>query len=135
MKNIVVLLVHFFTTLAKRWGPGGVRAVVAENFLLKQQLLLLKRSAHRAPNLIALDRGVMGLCSLLMKPGRILQAAIGVKPATLLKFHRALKARQYRLLFASSRRGKRPQGPLASAHPGHRGDETPQSPLWLSPDR
>ncbi len=32
-------------------GTRGIRAVLAENFLLKQQLLVMRRSRWRAPNL------------------------------------------------------------------------------------
>ena len=86
--------------------------MVAENLLLKQQLLLLKRSSCRAPNLTPFDRGFLGLCSLVLSTRRMLRSAIVLKPATLLKFHRALKARKYRLLFSSLRRGKPgPKGP------------------------
>jgi hypothetical protein len=31
MKNLLDLLVHLLTTVAKRLGPGGARAVVADN--------------------------------------------------------------------------------------------------------
>ena len=50
MKDIVILLVHLLTTVAKLLGPGGTKAVIAENFLLKQQLLVVTRSRRRAPN-------------------------------------------------------------------------------------
>jgi len=36
-------------TIAKLCGPGGVRAVMAENLLLKQQLIVLRRARRRAP--------------------------------------------------------------------------------------
>jgi hypothetical protein len=32
-------------------GPGGLRSVVAESVLVKQQLLILNRSRQRSPNL------------------------------------------------------------------------------------
>jgi len=35
-------------------GPGGVRAVIAENLLLRQQLIVLRRGRHRARNLTRL---------------------------------------------------------------------------------
>ena len=44
MKDIVILLVHLLTTVAKLLGPGGTKAVIAENLLLKQQLLVVTRS-------------------------------------------------------------------------------------------
>jgi hypothetical protein len=36
MKDLLILLAHLFTTVAKLLGPGGARAVVAESLLMKQ---------------------------------------------------------------------------------------------------
>ena len=49
MRDLVILFVHAITTLARLVGPGGVRSVVAESVLVKQQLLILNRSRQRAP--------------------------------------------------------------------------------------
>jgi hypothetical protein len=38
-------------TLAKLMGHGGVKAVVADSLLLKQQLLVINRSRQRAPKI------------------------------------------------------------------------------------
>jgi hypothetical protein len=46
---------------AKLCGPGGVRAVIAENLLLKQQLIVLRRARQRAPNLALSNRLICGL--------------------------------------------------------------------------
>src|SRR3981081_4338382 len=81
--------------------PGGVRAVIAENLLLKQQLIVLRRARHRAPNLTLRDRLLCGFGSLFLSPGRIRKVAIGVRPSTLLAWHQAL-VRKYRRLFSSS---------------------------------
>ncbi len=90
MRDLLVLLVHFLTTLARLLGPGGTRAVIAETLLIKHQLVILNRSRRRAPNLTAADRIVMGLCTLFMNPSRIRKVAAALKPATLLAFHREL---------------------------------------------
>jgi hypothetical protein len=37
--------VHLVVVAAKFCGPGGVRAVIAENLLLKQQLIVLRALA------------------------------------------------------------------------------------------
>ena len=108
MRDLLVLLVHFLATLARLLGPGGTRAVIAETLLIKHQLVILRR----APNLTAVDRIVMGLCTLFMNPSRIRKVAATLKPTTLLAFHRALKERKYRRLFSPQRRGKPgPRGP------------------------
>jgi hypothetical protein len=63
MKNTIVLLVHLLARLATLLGTGGTRAVLVENILLKQQLLILQRSRRRAPNLRTTDRLLFGFCS------------------------------------------------------------------------
>ena len=109
MRDLVILFVHVIATLARLVGPGGVRSVVAESVLVKQQLLILNRSRQRAPNLRSSDRLVAGLCALLIRPARLIHSAIVLKPSTLLGLHRTLRNRQYRLLFSSKR--KRRPGP------------------------
>ena len=112
MRDLLVLLVHLLTTLARLLGPGGTRAVVAETLLVKHQLVILNRPRRRAPNLTAMDRIVMGLCTLFMNPSRIRKVAATLTPATLLGFHHALKARKYSRLFSSQRTGRPgPKGP------------------------
>jgi putative transposase len=114
MRIAACLIIHFFASLAKLARPGGARSLLAETVLIKHQLLVLQRGRRRAPNLTTWDRVVLGLCCLMMTPGRIAKAAVVVRPATLLKFCDALKARKYRRLFSAKRRGKPgPKGPSA----------------------
>lgn len=82
--------------------------MIAENLLLKQQLIVLRRGRQRAPNLTRRDRLLCGFGSLFLGPGRIRTVAIGLRPSTLLAFHQALVRRKYRRLFSSS---PRPQTP------------------------
>ena len=89
-------------------GPGGVRAIISENLLLEQQLIVLGRSRRRAPNLQVGDRLLFGVLSLFLSPERIRKVAIGLRPATLLAFHRAFVRRKYRRLFSSSHRPRKP---------------------------
>jgi hypothetical protein len=107
MKDVIFLILDLLTALAKLLPPGGSRAVIAENLLLKQQLIIHSRSRQRAPNLSARDRTLLGFLSLLKHPRRIARAAVILKPSTLLSFHKALKKRKYRLLY-SPRGGKKP---------------------------
>jgi putative transposase len=109
VRDLAVLLVHVLATVARLAGPGGVRAVVAESVLVKQQLLILNRSRKRSPRLLLRDRVVAGLCSLFMRPRRLVRVAIVLKPSTLLRLHRALTNRKYRQLFSST--GHRKPGP------------------------
>ena len=86
--------------------PGGVRAITAESLLLKQQLIVLNRSRERAPNLRAADRVLAALLASFIEPRRLLRSAIVIKPSTIPRFHRALVARKYRLLFTPKRGGR-----------------------------
>src|SRR5712692_1508545 len=108
MKDVLLTLLHLAVMTAKLCGPGGVRAVIAENLLLKQQLIVLRRARHRAPNLTLSDRLICGFGSLFLSPGRITRVAIGVRPSTLLALHQALVRRKYRRLFSSSPCPKKP---------------------------
>src|SRR6266704_1420434 len=45
MRELVILFVHAIATLARLSGPGGIRSVVAESVLVKQQLLILNLAA------------------------------------------------------------------------------------------
>ncbi len=113
MRELLILAIHLLVTLAKLLRPGGVRALAAESLLLRHQLLISNRSRRRAPNLTALDRLILGLSTLFLSPGRIRKCGAFVQPATLLKFHKALVDRKYRLLFSASspRRKPGPKGP------------------------
>ena len=112
MKNAVVLLVHLLAGLSLLLGTGGTRAVLAENILLKQQLLVLQRSRRRAPNLRPADRFLFGFCSQFLSPRRLIRTAIILKPATLLRFHRGFKDFKYRFLYSSSpKKTPGPKGP------------------------
>src|ERR1019366_8811020 len=112
MRNLVILFVHVLATLARLWGPGGIRSVVAESVLVKQQLLILNRWRQRSPHRLTSDRLVAGLCALLIRPAHLIRSAIVLKPSTLLSLHQALRNRKYRLLFSSKHRRKPgPKGP------------------------
>jgi hypothetical protein len=113
MKDIIYLLFHLLITIAKLMQPSGSHTVIAENLLLKQQLIIHSRSRQRAPNLTTGDRTLLGFLSLFLKPHRLARSAIIIKPSTLLAFHNALKRRNYRLLYWP-RGGKKP-GPKGPA--------------------
>ena len=64
MRDFLILFVHLIVTLARLARPGGLRSVVAESALVRHQLLVLNRGRKRAPNLLAADRIIAGLCTL-----------------------------------------------------------------------
>ena len=87
MKDLLILLAHLLTTIAKLLGPGGAKAVVADSLIMKQQLLVNNRSRRRSPNLLPLDRFLLGFWSLFLSPRQLTRTAIIVRPSTLLRFH------------------------------------------------
>ncbi len=112
MRDLAILFIHLLATITKLMRAGGGRAVLAESLLLKHQLVVLNRGRERAPNLRPMDRVIAGLCTLFIRRGRLLRAAIVLKPSTLLAFHAALVKRKYRQFFSPKRRGKPgPKGP------------------------
>ena len=48
MKDLLILLAHLLTTIAKLLGPGGAKTIVADSLLMQQQLLIIiNRSRQR----------------------------------------------------------------------------------------
>ncbi len=112
MRDLAILFIHLIATIARLIGPGGASAVTAESLLVKHQLIILSRGRERAPNLGPLDRIIAGLSTLFIRPGRLLRAAVVLKPSTLLAIHATLVKRKYRHLFSPKRRGRPgPKGP------------------------
>ena len=60
IKDIIFLLFLLLTTIGKLLRPGGNKTIIAENLLLKQQLIIHSRARQRAPNLSAKDRALLG---------------------------------------------------------------------------
>src|SRR5262249_18614474 len=107
MRDILTLFLHAIVVIIRLGQPGGLRSVVAESVLMRHQIQILNRGRKRAPNLRASDRIIAGLCSLLMRPARVLRSGLALKPSTLFHFHKLLTKQKYRLLF-SPRRVRRP---------------------------
>ena len=107
MRSTALLLLDLLILFAKSLRPGGCKAIIAENLILRHQLTVLSRSRRKAPNLRARERIALGCLSLFISPRRLRSVAIVIKPATLLKFHRALVKRKYRRLFSNSGRKRR----------------------------
>ena len=84
MRDDWLFLIHLPTTAAKLLGPGGVKGIIAENLLLKQQLLIVCHHRLRAPNLSPSSRFLLGFCSLFLGTNRIMKTAVRIRPSTLL---------------------------------------------------
>ena len=106
MRSLFILVAHLLGVLARLAGPGGIRAVAAESLAVKHQLLIMKRSQRRSPNLTPWDRVILGFCTLLVSPRRLGRMAVILKTSTLLRLHRALVKRKYQLLYTPRRRGR-----------------------------
>jgi len=106
MKEALVLLIHLLTVIATLLGPGGAKAVLAENLLLKHQLLIVTRSRRRGLHLQTFDRVLLGLCSLFVPRSRVDKVAVAIRPSTLLGFGQCLVRRNYRALFSARRKTK-----------------------------
>ena len=112
MKQFCILLFCSVRLLLKLLTPGGLKAVMAENLMLRQQLIVVNRKRKRAPNLMFLERLSLIFFTGLMKPHRLLKSAIIIKPSTLLKLHKTLIKRKYHALFSNkSKRKPGPAGP------------------------
>jgi len=101
MKVMIELLIHFIVTLCKLSVPGGVKALIAENFVLKQQLVVMHRSNRRSPKLKSADRFMFGLFAFFISEGRLQRIAVVVRLSTIMNFHRALVKRKYSRLFSN----------------------------------
>src|SRR5215467_7714836 len=112
MRDIFALFLHAIVIIIRLARPGGLRSVVAESVLMRHQVLILNRGRKRAPNLRVSDRIIAGLCTLMMRPARVLRSAIALRPSALMRFHKMLTKQKYRMLFSPKKIGRPgPKGP------------------------
>ena len=112
MMKLIALISSYIVLCLRFLSPGGVRAVAAENMILRQQLITLSRNHKRAPRLTFFEKITFGLLASMITAKRLTRIAIILKPGTLLKFHKALVNRKYRLLFSNkSSKKPGPKGP------------------------
>ena len=110
--KLLALTSSYMILYMRLLSPGGVRAVAAENMALRQQIITLSRNQKRTPRLTLLEKITFGLLTSMISAKRLTRVAILLKPATLLKFHKALVNRKYRLLFSNNSSKKPgPKGP------------------------
>jgi hypothetical protein len=120
MRDLAALFIHLIVNCLRLMRPGGARAVVAESLLAKHQMVILNRGRERAPNLWPMDRVIAGLCTLFIRPSRLLRIAVVLKPSTLLAFHAMSVQRKYRQMFSpETARQIRSQGTFSRAHRSH----------------
>ncbi len=109
MLRIAIFLSGWIRVVMILMRPGGAKAIVAENIALRQQLIMLSRQRHRSPKLNTFDRLLFGFLAGIINPKRLHKIDILLKPATIIKFHKALVRRKYHLLY--TRKSPKKPGP------------------------
>jgi len=66
MLNIMRFICGWIRVLIKLSRPGGIKAVAAENLVLRQQLIIMSRQYKRSPKLTASDRILFGFLGSLI---------------------------------------------------------------------
>jgi putative transposase len=107
------LLVHLIVSLIRLLKPGGMKVVIAETMIMKQQLIVMNRGRARAPKLGTSDRFLFGLLAHFIDEKRLHKVAVIIRPATILSFHKALVKRKYSRLYSNKTKKK----------PGRKGQE------------
>ena len=112
MKVFFIMTFYFLRSLAMLAKPGGKKSLMAENIMLRKQLIILSRRRKRAPNLNPWQRLFFAFITMIINPKRLLKISIGIKPSLLIKFHKALIKRKYSALFSNKSKCKPgPAGP------------------------
>ena len=88
--KLIALIFSYIVLCLRLLSSGGVRAIAAENMVLRQQLITLSRNQKRAPRLTFFEKITFGLLSSMISAKRLAKIAIILKPATLLKFHKVI---------------------------------------------
>ena len=95
MPEIIELFIHLIVTSIKLLKPGGVKVVMAETIVMKQQLIIMIRCRRRAPSLATIDRFLFCLLAMFIGERRLQKVTVIFKPATVLAFQKALVKRKY----------------------------------------
>jgi len=112
MKKGFILTFYFLRTVLMLVNKGGTKRLIAENIILRKQLIIVSRQRNRAPNLGLWDRLCFAFLTALVSTKRLPKIAIVIKPSTLIKFHKAMVKRKYSALFSNKSKCKPgPPGP------------------------
>ena len=76
MPETIELLIHFLVSAIKLLRPGGVKVVMAETMIMKQQLIVMNRGRARAPKLGTSDRFLFGLIANFIHVKRLHKVAV-----------------------------------------------------------
>ena len=72
MTEKMELLIHLIVSLVRLLKPGGMKVVMAETMIMKQQLIVMNRGRARAPKLATPDRFLFGLLAHFIHERRLL---------------------------------------------------------------
>ena len=112
MQHCFVFFFLFLLALLFVLKPGGSKALIAENILLRNQLIIINRGRKRSPNLTPWSRLNYAFLASLINPNRLSKVGIIIKPSMLLKFHKAMIKSKYQALFSNKSKQKPgPAGP------------------------
>jgi len=112
MLRFIILILHFIRIILMLSRPQGIKTLLAENMMLRKQLIKLSKRQKRAPKLSFIDRLFFTITAHFINPYRLIKSAIIIKPATIIKFHKAPIKKKYHLLFSSKSKNKPgPKGP------------------------
>ena len=66
MMKLIALISSYIVIFLWLLSPGGVRAIAAENMVLRQQLITLSRNQKRAPRLGFFEKITFGLLASMI---------------------------------------------------------------------
>ncbi len=101
MLKFILPILHIIRAIIMLTKPGGTKSLIAENLMLRKQLIQLSRKQKRSPNLSFFDRLFFAILAHFINTKKIIKSAIIIKPATIINFHKALIKKKYRLLFSA----------------------------------
>ncbi len=76
MLKILFLILHFIRITIMLAKPEGTKALIAENIMLRKQLIQLSRKHKRSPKLSFLDRLYFAILAHFINPRRLIKSAI-----------------------------------------------------------
>lgn len=105
MWMLICEILNLLMNLVRCSTKQGVRELAAENLVLRNQLISLKRKATRSPKLTRWQRLLFGWSRFFISSKRRLEkVCVLVSPATILKFHRILVKKKYTRLYSNKKK-------------------------------
>jgi len=112
MSLLLQLLAQFLRCVGLLCRKDGLKAVVVQNLLLTQHLIVLNRGRQRGPSISPLHRNWLAFFSMFLSTRRLRQAAVVFRFSTFLRFKEILVRQKYKFLFSRGECSKPgPKGP------------------------